>query len=316
MKRRANIDLLKVLAMLGIILFHHFATKIPNHFVELTEGFTNDSYFYDFINNIPGAVAKTSLLMDFCYGHFGNGCNLIFMTITGFFLFGREISFPDRVRKAGYVLYAILFHGIVLTLINYLLLKFFYPFSSYPSYHLLFTLPNWFSGENLWYLQAYGLFILLILPILKLFERKLTQTTHLCLALTLLFINFLAYSKYFPNIWFSQKMLDFTMCYYIGGYISKYDVQINLKKLVVLICIYLIAYFAYEYYWRYSCAIQYAPTSYSYIKVMQPFICCIIFALLNFLFFNSINTFSEKSSKILKKNGILNNWNLYILLLF
>ena len=78
-KRKANYDLLRIIAMLGIIMFHHFGSRTPNRFVELSSGFTNSTYFYDFINNVPGKVSSVSLLMDFCYGHLGNGGNLVFM---------------------------------------------------------------------------------------------------------------------------------------------------------------------------------------------------------------------------------------------
>ena len=65
-KRKANLDLLRVAACFGIVMFHHFGSKAPNHFVTLTGGFDNGTYFYDFINNVSGSVAKTSVLMDFC----------------------------------------------------------------------------------------------------------------------------------------------------------------------------------------------------------------------------------------------------------
>ena len=281
-KRKASFDLLKILAMFGIILFHHFGNRIPNLFVQLTDGFTTETYFYDFINNVPGGVSKVSLVMDFCYGHFGDGGNFIFMLITGFFLFGKRITFPKRIRTVSSVLYAIFFYGIIFTFINFSLSR-------------IFTFPNWFSGENLWYLQAYGIFILLILPLLKLFEDKLTQKIHLCLSLALIFINFLAYSKYLPNIWISVRLVQFTMCYYIGGYFSKYKFKISNKKLFAFTIAYLVLYFTYEYYWRYICAKEYEPSSYSYISVMQPFLCCIIFSLLCFSIFNNINIHSSKA---------------------
>ena len=39
-QRRANIDLLRVFAMFGIVMYHHFGMTVPNHFVELRNGFT------------------------------------------------------------------------------------------------------------------------------------------------------------------------------------------------------------------------------------------------------------------------------------
>ncbi|MBQ6551747.1 MAG: acyltransferase [Lachnospiraceae bacterium] len=303
MKRRVNLDLLRILAMLGIILFHHFGNKTPNHFVELTAGFSNETYFYDFINNIPGKVSALSLVMDFCYGHFGNGGNYIFMLITGYFLYERTIIFTDRVRTAGKVLYAILFYGIILTVINFLLLKYCFPFEAYKSYHPLFNLPNWLSGENLWYLQAYCIFILLFLPLIKHFvQPRLTRSTHLCLASTLAFMNLLAYTKYLPSIWISNRMLEFSMCYLIGGYFSKYKIRIGWIKLIICAGAYLAAYFTYEYYWRYACAAEYEnPGAYSYISVMQPYICCIIFALICFSIMNNIRISSKISGKLLKR---------------
>ena len=78
-KRKSNIDLLRLIAIFGIVMYHHYGSKVPTNFVQLPEGFTNDSYFYDLVNNFQGGVSKTSLLMDFCYWHFGTGGNLIFM---------------------------------------------------------------------------------------------------------------------------------------------------------------------------------------------------------------------------------------------
>lgn len=118
-KRKSNFDLLRIFTMYGIILFHHFSNKTPAAFVELPPEFKSEHYFYDLINNIPGSVSKLSLVMDFCYGHLGHPGNLIFMTITGYFLFGRKVSFPKRVRIVANILYALLFHGIVLAVINF-----------------------------------------------------------------------------------------------------------------------------------------------------------------------------------------------------
>lgn len=284
-KRKNSLDFLRVLAILGIIMFHHFGNRTPNHFIELAEGFTNETYFYDFINNIPGRVSVISLVMDFCYGHFGNGGNLIFMLITGYFLFDRKISFSKRTQTVGKILYAIVFYGIVLTIWNIIVLRFFIPFDCYPEYHPIFLLPNWISGENMWYLQAYGIFILAIVPVLKLFENKMTQKRHICLAASLLFIHFLDYQKYLPNIVVSLRILNFIMCYYVGGYFAKYPIHISRKKLAVSFGLYTIFYFLYEYYWRYANAVSYTPSQYSFISVVQPFLCCVIYSVLLFLIF-------------------------------
>lgn len=280
--RETNIDLLRVVAMLGIILFHHFGTKIPNHFVQLPIGFTTDTYFYDLSNNAVGYVAKASLLMDFCYGHFGNGGNLIFMLVTGYFLFGRASSLRKRARTVANVLLAIIFYGVLLTLLNFMVLVYVRPHIATFPYNPIFTLPNWLSGENMWYLQAYGIFILVIVPILKLFEDRLTKDVHRMVCVALACFNFLAYGKYLPNLFLSAQIIQFITCYYIGGYVRTYGVGMSLGKLLALLCLYVVSYLCYEYYWRYSNMVLHKPSEYSYISVMQPFICCFIFSLLCF----------------------------------
>ena len=70
------------------------------------------------------------------------------MLITGYFLFGREISFSKRVRTAARILYALFFYGILLMLIHWFILARFYPISDYSSYNTIFKPPNWLSGEK------------------------------------------------------------------------------------------------------------------------------------------------------------------------
>ena len=297
-ERKSNYELVRIIAMLCIVIFHHFGSGAPIHFVELTDGFTVDNYFYDFINNTQTSVSRISLFTDFCYAHFGNGSNLIFMLLTGYFLFGRKIAFSKRIKTVKKIIYAIIFYGVVLTVFDFVICKLWYPFDCFPDFKLVFTLPNWISGENVWYLQAYGVFVLVILPLLKLFESRLTRKFHRNLLLALVFIRFLAYATYLPNLWISTRILDFIMCYYIGGYISKYNIRISLKKLLPMFALYIAAYFAYEYYWRSSNMQMESPNGYSFISVMDPFVCCLIFALLVFLIFNNINISSKVINRI------------------
>lgn len=288
-RMKTNVSILKCLTMYGIILFHHFSTRIPNRFIKLTDGFKYESYYYDYINNIRGAVSKVSLIMDFLYGHLGNGGNLIFMFITGYFLFGRKIPYSKRIHTVGKVLFALFFNGVILTFIYYFMFKFFYPSSFNETFRPLFQFPNWISGENQWYLQAYGIFILFVLPVLKLFEPLLNRKTHLYLFLTFVFMKFLAYTVYLPYWLISDKLVDFVMCYYGGGYIANYKNNINWEKISILFCIYIAIFFWYDTYWRSTCSILFAPSEYSYIDVVSPFICCLTYSFLLFLIFVNIN---------------------------
>lgn len=158
-----------------------------------------------------------------------------------------------------------------------------YPFSADESFRPIFNLPNWFSGDNLWYLQMYGIFILVVLPILKLFEDKLTQKVHLCLILALFFPNFLGFILHLPGIWLFNKIEHIIMCYYLGGYVSKYKVRISMWKLLAAFAAYLVFYFVFDYIWRYSCAVTYQPLQYSFTDVMQPTICVVTYSFLVFM---------------------------------
>lgn len=288
-QRQSNFELLRIIAMFGIVLFHHFGNRTPNSFIVLQEGFKIDNYFYDIINNTTSQLSFRTLLLDYCYGHFGNGGNLIFMLLTGYFLYGKKLSLEKRVKSATEIIFLIMYGAIIMTVINAVSVKFYYPFAGCPSFKPTFDFPNWVSGSNLWYFQAYGVFILVVVPILKYFEPRIDRNTHKALIAMLVALCFFDYSNYLPNIWISKRILQFTMCYYIGGYVSKYPVKYSWKKLIISFIIYTLSYFVYEYYWRVRMRKMFAPPEYSYISVMQPFICCLIFALLLFLIFSKIH---------------------------
>ena len=287
--RKSNFELLRILAILCIIVFHHFGNKTPNSFISIPSGFTKGSYYYDIVNNSTKSFSFKSLILDFCYGHFGDGCNLIFMLITGYFLFNKNVNLEKRVSSVKKILFISLFGGFVLTIINAVMVKWFVPFPGAPLYKPVFNFLSWFSGSNMWYFQVYGLFMLLILPILKHFESKIDRKTHKLIIGMLLAICFLDISKYLPILGISFRIIQFTLCYYIGGYISKYSVNFNLKKLIFALIFYIMLYIGYEYYWRMSMRKMFDPYAYSYISVMQPFICSIIFAVLVFLIFSKLD---------------------------
>ena len=111
-----------------------------------------------------------------------------------------------------------------------------------------------------------------------------TKEKLLILVLALVFINFLSIRKYLRDIWLSTMMEHFIMGYYLGGYVSKYKPRIRTGKLLLAALIYLAAYFTYEYSWRYSCMVAYKqPLQYSYVSVMQPFVCVVIYTFLLFM---------------------------------
>ncbi|MCQ2519893.1 MAG: acyltransferase [Lachnospiraceae bacterium] len=298
--RKSNIELLRIVAMFGIVIFHHFGTKMPNGMVALSEGFGKDSYFYDFVNNSTAGLDIKTLIFDFLFGHLGNGGNLIFMLITGYFLFGREFGIEKRVKAAKKVLCITLFWGVVLAIVYGILAGFFYPMEGLPSYKPSFNLFSWLCDTNTWYLQAYGVFILLILPILKYFESKIDKKKHWAIIVMLVALCFFDYASFLPNIWISIYLLEFTLCYYIGGYIAKYPNDISLWKLFAMFFGYMALYFVYEFAWRSSMRKMYEPHQYSYVSVMQPFICCLIYAVLLFMIFEKMNFKSKVINRIAK----------------
>lgn len=290
-KRSSNFELLRIVAMLGIVMFHHFGVKYPNYFVELTGGFTLEDYFYDFITNTGAKVSILSVLLDFCYAHFGEGGNLIFMLLTGYYIFDKEYSFSRRINKAKDIFLTIVFYGFIFL---------FYYFAFFKT---IFTLPQWLCGDNLWYLQCYGVFIIVILPLLKLIEPKLSKTMHLNISLGLVSLQFFAWNIYLPNFWISDQLLKFIMCYYIGGYIAKYKINPNWKKIIGLSISYLVFYFIYEYCWRYFNFTTREPNEYAFTSAGGAFIYCLIYAVLMLLIFQKI-TFQSNIINIVSSTTI------------
>lgn len=298
--KRSSFELLRILAMYGIIIFHHFGNKTMNCFVELPKGFSADNYFYDIVNNSTGSLELVTLVMDFCYGHFGDGGNFLFMMITGYFLFGKTLSLEKRIKPLLKTLFIVFFWGCVITVIYAVAIKFFYPFAGVTSYKPMFEFPNWFSGANMWYFQAYGVFLLIIMPILKYFEPRLDRKTHKLVMLMFIALLFLDYTAYLPSIWLSKRLLQFTACYYIGGYIAKYPVSCSIKKLVLALIAYISLSLLYLYYWRLGMRRMHGMSGYSYIKVINPVFCCLVFAVLVFLIFSKINFQSNIVNHIAK----------------
>lgn len=299
-KRSASIDIVRIIAMLGIILFHHYVTKAPDAFVQLPPGFSNDWLFVDIVNNVDGYVLKSTLLMDFAVDHLGYGGNFVFMLITGYFLFGKPLPFRKRVKKGLDVVFALIFYGILLTFVSFAMLKVVWPHINNALVTPLFTLPNWLSGKNMWYLQAYGLFILIVLPLLKLFENRLTKEIHGSVCIALFSIHLFAYQIYLPNLPLSDNIVFFIMCYYIGGYIQKYGLKPSLKQLVFALILYIIIYFCYAYYWRYTNMTLHAPHEYHHDAVKQPFICTMTFGFLCFAIASKAHvSLGKKTSAIL-----------------
>lgn len=298
--RNAGLDVLRILAMIGIIIFHHFVWRFTNSFIQLPVGFTSDSYYYDVINNASGYIQKTSLFMDFCYAHFGYGCNFVFMLITGYFLFGKPSTFSKRASTAKTIILALAFYGLILTVLYFVILQCIWPHIDPVPITPLFTLPNWLSGDNMWYLQAYGIFILIALPLLKLFEKRLTKKMHASICVALVSIHLFNYQTYLPSLPLSNKIIFFITCYYIGGYVRTYGINLKLKQLVGLLALYIAVFICYDYYWRYSNMILFAPYEYSYAKTMlpiQPFVCAMTFAFLCFAIATKVHIEPGRNAK-------------------
>lgn len=287
--RDSGMELLRIIAMLGIILFHHFGNRAPNAFVSLPESFTAESYFYDFVNNSTAALEPKTLILDFLYGHVGDGSVLLFMMITGYFLYGREMGLAKRAEAAKKILLITAYWGVALAVITGLLVHYFYPFSADPTCKPVFNLFTWFSGPNMWYFQAYGVFILLILPIIKHFEPKIDRRTHKALIITFVALCFLDYADFLPGFWISFQLLEFIMCYFVGGYIAKYRVRVSTAGLIAAFGIYVCLYFVYEYFWRIDMRKMFQPAEYSYVDVRSPFVSCLIYAVFMFLLFSKIH---------------------------
>ncbi len=208
--RLPSLDLLKILAIFLIVVFHASYKGIPTFVVD-SLGWVNQAFYYIFY-------------------HFGElGVNL-FMLITGFFLVSSTSVKKNKIIKIILDVYFFAIFSVVLSLV----------FKKYV-FHIQDLFPITFTYY--WYVTGY-LIIYILSPFINKFVRGLSQKQFQ----KLLFILFILFS-FIPTVaglttgstedlGFYNRFVWLLFVYLAGGYLSVYRGQLSLmnssvKKLLI-----------------------------------------------------------------------------------
>ncbi|MGX7202198.1 hypothetical protein BCR22_02970 [Enterococcus plantarum] len=212
-KRESNFELLRILAMLGIIVYHlviHHSDYNRFALVNL-DGKSN---FYHL---------ETIQIM-YTFGQIGN---TLFILITGYFLIGKKninVLKPGvKLLNRSYLL------AIILMGVSYLFGKFQIPLSSNSDIHM--ALKGW------WFIGYYIFIIIFAKYVLNDFLDRLDKKSYLNFILIMTFL--LSFMEIF-NVLTNLKIQNFVigiLVYSIGGFIRLYNPLQKVKTINLLLCI-------------------------------------------------------------------------------
>lgn len=217
MKRIFGIDLVRVVAIFFVLSVHFFL---------------NNSFYK---TNVEGIGMFLSLILRWIF-YLGVP---LFILITGYLKREKKLT-KDYYKSINHILVSYLFISILC-----ILFRLFYLKEDISKLKLLLGIFNFTADEYAWYIEMYiGLFLLI--PFLNImYEGLKTKKNKQYLILTLLImvsispiINFITVRnvklEIIPNWWNSIYPLVY---YFIGCYISEYQIDINKKKGITIFTI-------------------------------------------------------------------------------
>lgn len=212
-KRESNFELLRIVAMLGIIAYHLVMHHMDyNRFALVNPEVGSNFYHLETIQII------------YTFGQIGN---TLFILITGYFLIGKKninvVKPGIKLLNRSYLL------AIILLGLSFVFDRFNMPVSSNSNIHM--ALNGW------WFIGYYIFIIVFAKYVLNDFLAGLTKRNYLnfLLVVTLL----LSFTEFF-NILTNLKVQNFAigiLVYSIGGFIRLYDPLKDVKATTLIICI-------------------------------------------------------------------------------
>ncbi len=196
--RNYSLDILRIVAMFMIVLFHACCGPIN----------------YNFLNNFNKVIFSFLL-------HFGQIGVTLFMLITGYFSYKSTKKHKDKII---YILYSIWFF-FLFNIFLFVIFKGGYHIDEY------FVLPV--SSYMFWYASSYVV-ILLLEPYFNKLINIISQSEHkniLIILFVVLSVCPTMYSFYngvVENGWIFTRFFWFVFMYFLGSYISKYQEKSNL----------------------------------------------------------------------------------------
>ena len=210
-QRRSNLELLRIVAMLMIIAFHIYWHCVsgqltdPDSMERMGNGLFSEPLFYK------------KLLLLTVFSSFGRAANVVFMTLTGYFMVakGREIRLIPIAKKLlleqGY--------AAVLLLITSLLV-----FRRNPDSYTTLTEINLFNSMS-WYVGYYFLVMLLARLCLNRYLEKLERKQYRLFLFALLCMTQFKWIIKLLNGVTGNLVILVTgvFLYSLGGYIRRYQ---------------------------------------------------------------------------------------------
>lgn len=198
-KRQTNLELLRIIAML-LIIVHHYVVN--------SELLSEGGPVY------AAATSPTSLVL-LCLGAFGKTAINCFVLITGYFMCVSSIS----AKKFAKLYLEVVFYRVVISGIFWL--SGYAPFSLLELFHCVFPMAEIKTN----FAPAFLVFFL-FLPFLKLLTEKLTQKQHFYLLLLSCFVYvFMGTVKHFFIV--SMNYLTwFCVLFLVASYIRLYPNRI------------------------------------------------------------------------------------------
>ncbi len=216
-ERSSNIELLRIIAMLMIIVYHIWIHCID---VQLS----NDTMYF-----IKPFFYKRLMVLDII-SPFGQIANAIFILISGYFML--EKGKIDLAKIAKKLISQSLYATIALIFISIIVYK------VYKSATISLMDINFFNNGS-WFIGYYFAIMLSAYLFLNQFLIKLDQKKYLSYLVIIFAITQFCYT-FGLIIEFSGSLLLFAtgvMLYSLGGYIRKYNPFRNIKSTIIVLCI-------------------------------------------------------------------------------
>ncbi len=232
-ERQSNIELLRIVAMAMIVIFH-----VTLH--SILPQLKGDMTYMHGWNNFDSLNFFKKLLIPQTFMSFGNIGNGIFILIAGYFLAGKKIDVSKSIKK---LLTQALFAAILITICSF---SFYY----FHSRSFLGLQPVYLFNGGWWFIGYYLGIIIFASLFLNKYLKKLTKNKYkafLLILFTIISISWLA------NILsgLSDHLHIFVtgiFLYSFGGYIKKYEPFKNIRTPIIILLIfisYLFIWFSY-----------------------------------------------------------------------
>ncbi len=223
--RESNMELLRIVAMIGIIIDHIFNFGVKPQIIDITRYGTGNLF-----NNFQ--FYKRLTAVDICIS-FGIIGNMLFILLTGYYLINKKkININKQIMKIiSQLLYVTLFI-VVLSLVYYKLID----------NHFASLVPICFLNDGWWYAGYYLIIIIIAYLYLNKFLNKLNKKNYL----TFLMILFVLITTVFTRTLLSElsENLSITIVgiflYSLGGYISKYNPLKQIKTSALVVTMFII----------------------------------------------------------------------------